>query len=157
MKTKDLAIIALLIALSFVLSFFKFFGSVAMDSVPAFLALLLWRDYKAGVIAGMGHMFSAISSGLPFGLFTHLLIAILMFITFYLAALLLNKKIHLTFVLIYIYILNAIIMPFVIFITITFSVKLYLTIMIALSIAVIINMIVALILYQLLAKVIKND
>lgn len=156
MKTKELTIIALLIGLSLILSYVKFFGSIALDSVPAFVALLLWKDYKAGLIGGIGHIFTALTSGFIFGLFTHILIAILMFVMLFLAAKIIRK--HSTiFTFIFILFVNALVMPFTIFIMTPFSMEMYMSLVLMLSLAVIVNLSIAYVLYISLNKVISND
>ena len=95
MKTRNLVLIALFIALSFVGSNVKVMGTIAFDSMPAFLGALLLGPVYGMVIGFLGHMFSALLSGFPFGLLTHLVIAAGMAITmlgFGYTYLLLSKK-----------------------------------------------------------------
>lgn len=155
MKIKDITLIGLMIALSFILSYIKFFGSIALDSLPAFLALLVWKDRKTAYIAAMGHMFTAISSGFPFGMITHILIALLMFVTMWIASILIVKSSQ-KIALLFVYISNALIMPLCIFIAIDWSLSLYITLVSALSVAVVINIVLALVLYRPVVRYTNN-
>jgi uncharacterized membrane protein len=82
-----ITLLALFIAMAAVGANIKIFGSVAFDSMPAFLAAaLLGGPY--GAIAGiLGHLFSALLSGFPLTLPMHLVIAaemgIICFVTGY--------------------------------------------------------------------------
>lgn len=147
MKVKDLAIVALFVALAFVLSNVRLYGSIAFDSVPAFLALLLWKDYKAGLIGGLGHIFTATLSGFPFGQITHALITILMFVMLIIAAKMIKKwSVVVTFI--FIYICNALLMPFTIFVMTPFDINAYLLLVLMLTLALIGNFIVTFVLYK---------
>lgn len=155
MKVKDLAYIALFIALSFVLSNFRLYGSVSFDSIPAFLALVLWKDYKAGIIGGIGHLIVALMSGFVFGLATHFIIAFLMFSMLIVASVIIKKSsVLITFI--FIYIVNALLMPFSIFVTIPFNLSLYLSLALMLSITLVANFIVTYVLYKPIGKVIER-
>ena len=66
---------ALFIALSFVGSNVKVMGTIAFDSLPAFFGALLLGPAYGALIGLLGHLFSALLSGFPFGLPTHAVIA----------------------------------------------------------------------------------
>ncbi|MDF9866772.1 putative membrane protein [Bacilli bacterium PM5-3] len=156
MKTRDIAIIGVLIALSYLLSFIKFSGSIALDSTPAFLATFLFRDYKGPFVAGIGHMLSAASAGFLLGLPVHISIAILMFVMLVVA----GKVIDKTNVLLgsgVIFIINAFIMPFIVFISMPFSWEAYSGFVVALAPAAIANIIIAAVLYRPIGRVLKID
>lgn len=81
MKSRKLAITAMFIALSFIGANVKIMGTIAFDSMPAFLAvLLLGSDYGAAVGA-LGHFFTALLSGFPLSLPVHILIMLDMALT----------------------------------------------------------------------------
>jgi len=80
-NTKHLVLTALFIALSFVGANIRIFGSIAFDSLPAFLAALLLGPIYGAVIGFIGHLLTAIMSGFPLGVPLHFAIAISMAIT----------------------------------------------------------------------------
>ena len=79
--TKNLVITALLIALSFVGSNIRVFGSIAFDSLPGFLAALLLGPVNGAAIGFLGHLFTALVSGFPLTVPIHMVIAASMAIT----------------------------------------------------------------------------
>ena len=81
MSTKTLVIVALFIALSFIGSYLKIFGTIAFDSLPAFLAALLLGPVHGAAIGFLGHLFTAITSGFPMSVPMHIVIAATMALT----------------------------------------------------------------------------
>lgn len=81
MKTKKFALTALFIALSFVGSNLKILGTIAFDSLPAFLGSLVLGPFYGVLIGFVGHFFTAFLSAFPFGIVIHLVIAVGMAIT----------------------------------------------------------------------------
>jgi len=79
-STKNLVIVALFIALSYVGSYLKLFGTIAFDSLPGFLAALVLGPVYGAAIGFLGHVFTALTSGFPMGPL-HLVIAASMAIT----------------------------------------------------------------------------
>ena len=82
-STRKLTFTALFIALSFVGSYIKIFGTVAFDSLPGFLAALVFGPIYGAAIGFLGHLFTALSSGFPLSLPMHLAIAVSMALTMY--------------------------------------------------------------------------
>ncbi|MGL5574912.1 MAG: ECF transporter S component [Sarcina sp.] len=82
-KTKILVISGMLIALSSILANFKIFGSVAFDSMPAFLAGIIINPVIGGVVGLLGHLFTGLTSSFPLTVPIHLIIALEMMITVY--------------------------------------------------------------------------
>ena len=82
-NTKTLVIMALLIALSFVGSYLRIFGTIAFDSLPGFLAALLLGPIHGAAIGFLGHIFTALNSGFPLSVPLHLVIAATMAITMF--------------------------------------------------------------------------
>jgi len=80
-NTKHLVICALLIALSFIGANIRVFGSIAFDSMPAFLAALLLGPIYGAIIGFIGHLLTALLSGFPLSPPLHIVIAISMAIT----------------------------------------------------------------------------
>ena len=83
MSTKTLAATALFIALSLVGAHIKIFGTIAFDSLPGFLAALLLGPAYGAAIGFLGHLFTALTSGLPLSIPIHTVIAITMAITMF--------------------------------------------------------------------------
>lgn len=67
--------LALFCALSAVGAKFPIYGSIALDSLPAFLAAILLGGPEGAIIGAMGHMLSALLSGFPLTIPLHLVIA----------------------------------------------------------------------------------
>jgi uncharacterized membrane protein len=82
-NTKQLVISALFVALSFVGANIKVFGTIAFDSLPAFLGALLFGPAYGAAIGFLGHLFTAITSGFPLSVPLHLVIALTMALTMY--------------------------------------------------------------------------
>jgi len=86
MKTKELVLIALMIALSVILSYVKIpspTGSVALDALPAFALAGILGPVAGGVVGLFGHLATAANSGFGLGIILHLVIAVSMFISAY--------------------------------------------------------------------------
>ena len=83
-NTKILVLVALFVALSFVGSHLKIFGTIAFDSLPGFLAALLLGPVYGAAIGFLGHLFTALTSGFPFSLPLHFVIAGTMALAMYL-------------------------------------------------------------------------
>ena len=80
-SAKKLTYAALLVALAFVGANLKFLGSIALDALPAFLGALLLGPFWGAAVGVLGHLLTALTSGFPFGLPAHLLIAAMMGLT----------------------------------------------------------------------------
>lgn len=77
MSTKTIALAALFISLSAVGGMLKIpvgIASIALDSMPALVAVLFLSAPLAGTVAALGHLISALLGGFPLGPF-HFLIA----------------------------------------------------------------------------------
>ena len=79
--TKNLVIIALFVAISFVGSHIRIFGTIAFDSLPAFLAAILLGPWYGAAIGFLGHIFTALTSGFPLSVPIHMVVATGMAIT----------------------------------------------------------------------------
>jgi uncharacterized membrane protein len=75
-KTKKMVLSGLFIAMSVIGSLIKVQGSIAFDSMPGFLAALLIGPIEGFMVAALGHMASAWSSGFGLSLPIHLIIAL---------------------------------------------------------------------------------
>ncbi|AVP55885.1 Protein of uncharacterised function (DUF1393) [Clostridium tetani] len=78
MKTNKIVITALFIALSFIGANIKIMGTVAFDAMPGFLGALLLGPVYGGIIGGVGHFLTALTSGFPLSLPVHLVITVIM-------------------------------------------------------------------------------
>lgn len=74
-KTLRLCLTALLVALSAAGANLKLMGSVAFDSLPAFLAAMLLGGPEGAAVGAAGHLVSAMLAGFPLTLPMHLAIA----------------------------------------------------------------------------------
>lgn len=97
MELKKMILTALFIALSFCGANIKIFGTIAFDSLPAFLAGLLMGPLYGAIVGFLGHIFTSLLSGFPFGIVIHCIIGISMIITmvgFSLAYKFLESRVH---------------------------------------------------------------
>ncbi|HCM89688.1 MULTISPECIES: ECF transporter S component [Vagococcus] len=79
-KTKEITLVALMIALSVLGANIKLLGSIALDSFPAFISTIILGPGVGILVAFFGHMVSAMLSGFPNTLPIHLMIATLMMV-----------------------------------------------------------------------------
>ncbi|MDD2414916.1 MAG: ECF transporter S component [Eubacteriaceae bacterium] len=77
-RTKQLVYAALFIALAFVGANIKIMGSIAFDSLPAFVATLVLGWGWGAVIAFIAHLLTAALSGFPLTLPAHIITAFMM-------------------------------------------------------------------------------
>lgn len=79
-KTKQIVLLALFIAMSIVGGYIKLpnpiTSSIAFDSLPAYLAALLLGGIPGAIVGFLGHMASAALGGFPLSLPIHILIGI---------------------------------------------------------------------------------
>lgn len=97
LKTSLLVKIAFFIGLSVVGSYIKFpglVGSIALDSLPGYLGVLMFGGNAGALILALGHLFSALNSGLVLGPL-HILIAFIMGFCGIIFAYLAKKNIYL--------------------------------------------------------------
>ncbi len=76
---RRVARMALLIAVSAVGALVKIpspTGTVALDSAPGFLAAAIFSPVEGAVIAALGHLLSAATTGFPLGALLHLIVAV---------------------------------------------------------------------------------
>lgn len=77
-RTRQLVFAALFIALSFVGANIKIMGSIAFDSLPAFVATLVLGWQWGAVVGFVGHMLTAATSGFPYTVPGHIITAFMM-------------------------------------------------------------------------------
>src|SRR5688500_8718746 len=76
---KRVARIAILIALSGVGALIKIpspTGTVALDSAPGYFTAAAFGPLEGGLVAGLGHLFTAATTGFPLGIPMHLLVGV---------------------------------------------------------------------------------
>ena len=94
-KIKTISIIGVLIALSVVFSFIKIpspVGTVAFDAIPGFFAAVYLLPSIGGFIGAIGHIATAATAGFPFGITSHIIIALTMFVACFVFGLLYKKN-----------------------------------------------------------------
>lgn len=89
--TKNIVEIGLLIALSYIGSFIKVQGSIALDSMAGFFASLYIGPLAGALVAGLGHLITAINSGFPGSLPMHIWLVFAMGLTAYIFGLAYRK------------------------------------------------------------------
>lgn len=82
-NVKNICIGGMFVAASAILSNFKLFGSIAFDSMPAFLAGIIINPLVGGIIGFLGHFFTALGSSFPLTPPIHITIGIEMFLSVY--------------------------------------------------------------------------
>lgn len=145
MKIKHITLIALMASICVIGSFIKVpgpIGSPALDSAPAFISVALLPPIFAGLVGFIGHVATALTSGMPLGPF-HLLIAVeMLFIVWFFAVLHRKQRNILKWV--FLIVANGIIapLPFYFFISPAFYIGAVPSLVIATSINVIITILV---------------
>ena len=110
-KTQKLVFCALLIALSYIGSMVKIFGSVALDALPAYFGALMFGGPIGALIGAIGHLFSAALSGFPMTLPMHILVAICMAAACWLYYVI-NQKTNLVVASVVAILINGVVMTF---------------------------------------------
>ena len=111
-STVTLVLMALFIALSAIGANIKIMGSIAFDSMPAFLAAMLLGPVAGAIVGAVGHMVSAMLAGFPLSLPLHVAIAaemaVICYIVGYLAK---TKKVQIWIAAVVGFLLNAVLAP----------------------------------------------
>jgi len=81
--TKKMVIMGLMIALATILAQLPRFGSIGLDSMPAFFTAAFLGPILGGVVGLIAHLFIAGISAFPLTIPIHLVIAIMMFVSCY--------------------------------------------------------------------------
>lgn len=81
MKTKKLVLTSLFIALCFIGANIKIMGTIAFDSMPAFLAAIILGPVYGAIVGALGHFLTAFTSGFPLTLPVHLITMVMMALT----------------------------------------------------------------------------
>lgn len=94
MNINRLVVLSLFISISAILSNIKIFSTVALDSMPAFLAAMLLSPIAGAIVGAVGHLLSAFTSGFPLTLPMHIFIALQMFSIVWIFGVLYKKSSH---------------------------------------------------------------
>lgn len=155
MKTKELTILALFIALSVVFSLVKVpspTGSVALDAMPAFVAAGVLGPVAGGIVGFFGHLATAANSGFYLGLPSHFIIGGVMFVACYAYGFFYAKK-NLVMAIGSAFFINVVLslIPF----TMMYGMGFFNAMWLPLSIGCIINVVIATVVIKPLKKAIK--
>jgi hypothetical protein len=90
-NTKTVVFLALLIGMSAILSNIKIFETISFDSFPAFFAAMFISPLGGAIVASLGHLFTAYTSGFPLTVPIHIFIMFEMFIVVYLFGMIFKK------------------------------------------------------------------
>lgn len=83
MSVRKLTLLSMLLAMSVLGANIKIFGSVALDSFPAFLGALILGPIPGALLGALGHFISALLAGFPLTLPVHILVTALMAVTMF--------------------------------------------------------------------------
>lgn len=155
MSTKKISILALFLALAVIGASIKipaFIGSIALDVFPALLAAVLLGRESGAIVAGFGHMISALIGGMPLGPI-HFIIAVEMALIVWVFAIIYQtgkrKIAGLVFV-----IVNSLLAPFpMIFL---FGIEFYMSVLLPLFIGACFNVVIAFVFIPRLEHIFKD-
>lgn len=155
MTSRTISTLAIFIALSVVGAFIKVpspVGSVALDSFPALLAAIVLGPIAGGIVAGLGHIVSAIIGGMPLGPY-HFFIMIEMFVFVWLFGFLFKKRLRVVAYIVF-FVSNSFMMaiPFAFIMGLAF----YIELVPSLTIATTLNVVMAMLLAPKLAPILKK-
>lgn len=151
-NTKILTLTAMVMALCAIGALIKipvFSTTAALDAAPAFISAVFLPPLYAGIAGGIGHMLTALTSGMPLGPF-HFIIAGAMFIVVWIFALLHRRGQH-TLKWIWALVSNGIVSPLPFYFLI--SPAFYISATPGIVLATILNLVLAAILMPILQKV----
>ena len=156
-STLNLVLLALFIALSAVGANIKVMGSIAFDSMPAFLAAMLLGPVAGAIVGAVGHLLSAGLAGFALTLPLHIAIAIEMAVICYIAGYLAKKRnVKLWVVAIVAFILNAVLAPVILVFWPGFGMAVALAFFMPLALASAANVLIAVILAYALQKPLRT-
>jgi hypothetical protein len=157
LNTRKVVSLALLIGMSAILSNIKIFETISFDSFPAFFAAMFISPIGGAIVASLGHLFTAFTSGFPLTVPIHLFVMLDMFVIVYLFGKIF-KKANPIFAMLIAVILNgpisAIISGWVVHMVVggMSASKFFLMMVIPLTLATLVNVVLA----YLVFKVMKN-
>jgi uncharacterized membrane protein len=159
-KTKQIVLLALFIAMSVVGGYIKLpnpiTSSIAFDSLPAYLAALLLGGIPGAIVGFLGHMASAALGGFPLSLPIHILVGIEMAIImplFNLCA----KKTNIFVVIIVGILLNGVVCPASLILVPGMGIPVFLGSLIPLTTASALNIIICALIFKPIKKAIPKE
>lgn len=159
-KTKQLVLLALFIAMSVVGGYIKLpnpiTSSIAFDSLPAYLSALLLGGIPGALVGFLGHMASAALGGFPLSLPIHILIGFemgLIMLVFNFCA----KKANLLAAIIVCIILNGIACPASLILIPGMGMPVFLGALVPLTVASTLNIIICALIYNPIRKIISIE
>ncbi|WDV47617.1 ECF transporter S component [Clostridiaceae bacterium M8S5] len=157
MNVKKISIIGVFIALSIVGSFLPIpspAGTVAFDSMPAFIVAVIINPIMGGVVGVMAHLLSALLKGFPMTALVHLLVACMMFLTVFLFGIIYNKNYKVVSVIIGTALNGPVsLVPFIFI----FDVKFFYAMLLPLTVASLLNIVVAVLVIPKLKEIVTNE
>ena len=153
-KLNRLIIMGLMVALSFVGANIKLpgpFTTIAFDSLPAFFAGMLLGGTSGGAVGFLGHLMTSFLSGFPLGVHTHIIIAVMMFLTVMIFGTV-TKKMNVYIGAVLAIILNGVAMPLTLIVLPTFSIQMAVGFMPMLTSVSVANVVVSVGVYNALSK-----
>jgi predicted membrane protein len=154
-KLKKMVILALFIALCFIGSVIKMpsiTGTVAFDSMPAFLAASLLGPVPGAAVGLLGHLMTAASAGFPLSLPIHLLIGFQMAVILWIYGILF-KKVNRYLAAIVAVLLNGVAAPAMLMLLPSLGMAFIAAMVLPLTVGSLINVLVALIVHASLERV----
>lgn len=152
---KKLVLIAIFVAISVIGANIKIAGSIAFDSFPGFLGALLLGPISGGIIAALGHLITALTSGFPYGLPAHIIIMVMMFIAASIFSIIQKKFSKISGIIVAIIIAVIINGPLSVFVLIPMLGSGLIALIPVLTLVAAINIVIAQILYEALKNRIK--
>ena len=156
MKLKKMITIAMLVALCTIGAFIKIpspVATVAFDSLPGFVAAGLYTPVIGGCVGAAGHLISALISGFPLGVVSHLIVAAMMFLTMFVFSMLYRKNKILAAIAAVVINGPVALIPF----GFMFGWPFFVSMVLSLSIAAAVNVIIAMLILPVLKKVLKLE
>ncbi len=153
-QLKKLTFMAMFIALSIVGAYIKVpspTGTVAFDSMPAYLAALLLGGIPGGIIGFLGHMITSAYGGFPLTLPIHLFVAVEMAVTV-IAYGWLTKRINLFIGIVVVSLLNGVGSPAVMALIPGYGIGFFTAMVLPLLVGSIMNVVLSVILYKALER-----
>lgn len=157
-QTLRIVLMAIFVALSIVGSLVKLSGTIALDSMPAFLAASLLGPLYGAIIGFIGHLATALTSGFPLSIVVHLIIAVVMFIVAYVYGWIIKKAIlgsfaNYTIAAIAAVVLNGVGAPAVLMLLPAFGMEFFAAMLMPLVLGSAVNVVLAVILQQTLGRI----
>ena len=90
--TVKIVYIGMLVAISLIGSLIKIQGTIALDSMPGFFAALFLGPAYGGLVASIGHILTALTSGFPLTIPIHIIITLQMGVFAYLFGIIYKKS-----------------------------------------------------------------